>query len=89
VEWALIRRFDPSKALRLYRPVCVGAATWAAGAATYRSIDHAVSASTTRNPAFAAAGFIAGSGFLVGFLIQVTSGAVLAKEHDAGENETG
>jgi hypothetical protein len=31
--------FDPAKAPRIYRPVCVGAATCAAGAATYRALD--------------------------------------------------
>ncbi|MEP6903503.1 MAG: carboxypeptidase regulatory-like domain-containing protein, partial [Actinomycetota bacterium] len=31
--------FDPSRAMRLYRPVCVGASTCNSGAATYRAID--------------------------------------------------
>lgn len=39
--------FKPGEAQRLYRPVCVGAATCASGAATYRAIDPAVSASPT------------------------------------------
>lgn len=39
--------FDPAKAPRIYRPVCVGAATCASGAATYRAIDPAVSGPAT------------------------------------------
>ena len=31
--------YDPTKAARLYRPVCVGALTCSLGAATYRAID--------------------------------------------------
>ncbi|HYI93695.1 MAG TPA: TonB-dependent receptor, partial [Bryobacteraceae bacterium] len=34
--------FKPADAQRIYRPVCVGAATCSAGAATYRAIDPAV-----------------------------------------------
>ena len=33
--------FNPAKASRLYRPVCVGAATCASGTAPYRAIDPA------------------------------------------------
>jgi Carboxypeptidase regulatory-like domain/TonB-dependent Receptor Plug Domain len=36
--------FDPAKAQRIYRPVCVGASTCASGAATYRAVDPALSA---------------------------------------------
>ena len=39
--------FDPNKAPRIYRPVCVGAATCASGATTYRAIDPAVSGTPT------------------------------------------
>jgi hypothetical protein len=39
--------FDPSKAPRVFRPVCVGAATCASGAATYRALDPITSAAPT------------------------------------------
>ena len=39
--------YDPSKAPRIYRPVCVGAATCASGAATYRALDPALGATPT------------------------------------------
>jgi outer membrane receptor protein involved in Fe transport len=39
--------FDTAKAPRIYRPVCVGAATCAAGAATYRALDPAATETPT------------------------------------------
>jgi hypothetical protein len=39
--------FSVSSASRLYRPICVGASTCSSGAATYRAIDPAVSATPT------------------------------------------
>src|SRR5262249_47266769 len=39
--------FDPAKAMRIYRPVCVGAATCASGATTYRALDPAITATPT------------------------------------------
>ena len=39
--------FDPAKAPRIYRPVCVGVATCASGAATYRALDPALSGAPT------------------------------------------
>ena len=53
--------FDPSKAMRIYRPVCVGASTCNSGAATYRAIDPL----TTGTPTLANTQ----PGFLVGKLI--------------------
>jgi hypothetical protein len=39
--------FDPTKAMRIYHPVCVGAATCSSGQATYRAIDPALTAPAT------------------------------------------
>jgi len=39
--------FDPAKAQRIYRPICVGASTCASGAATYRAVDPAFSGTAT------------------------------------------
>jgi hypothetical protein len=39
--------FDPAKAPRLYRPICVGASTCQSGQATYRAIDPATTGSPT------------------------------------------
>lgn len=39
--------YDPAKAPRIYRPVCVGAATCASGAATYRALDPALGSAPT------------------------------------------
>jgi hypothetical protein len=50
--------FDTAKAPRIYRPVCVGAATCAAGAATYRALDPAATETRrwrTRSPASSSA----------------------------------
>ncbi|HYE74845.1 MAG TPA: carboxypeptidase regulatory-like domain-containing protein [Blastocatellia bacterium] len=39
--------YDPSKAPRIYRPVCVGASTCSAGQTAYRAIDPAVTGAAT------------------------------------------
>ena len=39
--------YDQAKTPRIYRPVCVGASTCASGAATYRALDPALSATPT------------------------------------------
>jgi len=39
--------YDPTKATRLYRPICVGASTCSLGAATYRAIDPATTGAAT------------------------------------------
>jgi Carboxypeptidase regulatory-like domain/TonB-dependent Receptor Plug Domain len=57
--------FDPSKAPRVYRPVCVGAATCASGAVTYRALDPAsVGAPTLDNtlPSFYVGKLVPNSG---------------------------
>jgi hypothetical protein len=57
--------FDPAKAPRIYRPVCVGAATCASGATTYRAIDPSVSGApslTNTLPSFYVGKLVPGSG---------------------------
>ncbi len=39
--------YDPSKAPRIYRPVCVGASTCGSGAATYRAVDPSLGVTPT------------------------------------------
>ena len=39
--------YDPAKAPRIYRPVCVGAATCASGGATYRAVDPTLGTAAT------------------------------------------
>jgi hypothetical protein len=39
--------FDPTQAMRIYRPVCVGASTCSSGGATYRAIDPATTGAAT------------------------------------------
>jgi hypothetical protein len=56
--------YDPAKAPRIYRPVCVGASTCSAGQAAYRALDPA----TTGAPTLANTQ----SGFLVGKLVPNT-----------------
>jgi outer membrane receptor protein involved in Fe transport len=46
-SWFDPTKFDPAKAQRIYRPICVGAATCASGAAAYRAIDPALTAAAT------------------------------------------
>jgi Carboxypeptidase regulatory-like domain/TonB-dependent Receptor Plug Domain len=41
------RLFDPSRAMRIYRPVCVGASPCASTSATYRAIDPATTGTPT------------------------------------------
>jgi Carboxypeptidase regulatory-like domain/TonB-dependent Receptor Plug Domain len=69
--------FDPTKALRLYRPVCVGAATCAAGAATYRAIDPAVSGAptlTNTQPGFYVGKLVPNSGNFTNGLLLASQG---------------
>jgi hypothetical protein len=57
--------YDPSKAPRIYRPVCVGASTCGSGAATYRAYDPALGvAPTLANtlPSFYVGKLVPGSG---------------------------
>jgi len=57
--------YDPAKAMRIYRPVCVGASTCSSGSATYRAIDPAISSvPTTGNtlPAFYVGKLVPNSG---------------------------
>ncbi len=69
--------FDPAKAQRIYRPTCVGTATCAAGAATYRAIDPAVTgAPTLANtlPGFFAGKLVPNSGDINDGLILASKG---------------
>src|SRR5262245_57445426 len=69
--------FDPGKAPRIYRPVCVGAATCASGQAAYRAIDPATTgAPTLANtlPAFLVGKLVPNTGSLTNGLGQVTDG---------------
>jgi outer membrane receptor protein involved in Fe transport len=69
--------FDPSKAERLYRPVCVGAATCATGAASYRAIDPAVSATPTLDntqPGFYVGKLVPNSGNFTDGLLLASAG---------------
>ena len=57
--------FDASKGQRLYRPVCVGAATCTSGAASYRAVDPAVAGAPTMantRPAFFVGKLVPGAG---------------------------
>jgi Carboxypeptidase regulatory-like domain/TonB-dependent Receptor Plug Domain len=57
--------YDPTKAPRIYRPVCVGAATCASGAATYRALDPALGATPTLSntlPSFYVGKLVSNSG---------------------------
>jgi len=69
--------FDPSKAPRIYRPVCVGAATCASGAATYRALDPAISGTPTlanTQPGFLVGKLVPNSGSLTNGLGLTTDG---------------
>jgi hypothetical protein len=57
--------FSASQAMRLYRPVCVGAATCSSGAATYRAIDPATTGAATlanTQPGYYVGKLVTGSG---------------------------
>jgi hypothetical protein len=69
--------FDPSKAPRIYRPVCVGAATCASGQAAYRAIDPATTGAPTlanTQPGFLVGKLVPNTGSLTNGLGQVTDG---------------
>ena len=69
--------FDPSKAPRIYRPVCVGAATCASGAATYRALDPATAGAPTLDntlPSFYVGKLVPNSGNFTDGLALTTSG---------------
>jgi hypothetical protein len=69
--------FDPSQAPRLYRPVCVGAATCASSAATYRAYDPSTTGPLTlanTMPAFYVGKLVPGSGNLYDGMSLTTSG---------------
>ncbi len=69
--------FDASKAPRLYRPVCVGASTCAAGAATYRAIDPSTTGApslTNTQPGYYVGKLVANSGSLTDGLALVSDG---------------
>ena len=70
-------KFDPAKAMRIYRPVCVGASTCASGAGTYRALDPATTgAATVANtlPAFYVGKLVAGSGSISNGLLLASQG---------------
>ncbi len=69
--------FDASKAPRIYRPVCVGAATCASGAATYRALDPATTGTPTlanTQPGFLVGKLVPNSGSLTNGLGEVSNG---------------
>jgi outer membrane receptor protein involved in Fe transport len=69
--------YDPAKAARLYRPVCVGASTCSLGAATYRAIDPTVSATPTlanTMPGYYAGKLVSGAGSLTDGMVLVSGG---------------
>src|SRR6185436_20666560 len=69
--------FDASKAPRIYRPVCVGAATCASGAATYRALDPNTTATPSlanTQPGYYVGKLVTGSGSLTDGLAFTTDG---------------
>jgi hypothetical protein len=69
--------FDPSKASRIFRPVCVGAATCASGQAAYRAFDPAVAGPPSlanTQPGYLVGKLVPGSGDLTNGLGQTTAG---------------
>jgi hypothetical protein len=69
--------FDPSKAPRLYRPVCVGASTCASSAASYRAYDPATTGPLTlanTQPAFYVGKLVPNSGNLYDGMSLTTNG---------------
>ncbi len=72
-----VNQYDRSKAPRIYRPVCVGAANCASGAATYRAVDPSLGvAATLANtlPSFYVGKLVPGSGNLTNGLILASNG---------------
>lgn len=69
--------YDPATAPRIYRPVCVGAATCASGGATYRALDPAISATPTLEntlSSFFVGKLVAGAGNLTDGIALVSKG---------------
>ena len=69
--------FDPTKAERLYRPVCVGASTCSLGAATYRALDPATAgAATLANtmPGYYVGKLVPGAGSISDGMVLVSNG---------------
>ena len=69
--------FDPAKATRIYRPVCVGAATCSAGQTAYRALDPATSGSPTlanTQPGFLVGKLVPNAGDFTNGLGQTTNG---------------
>ena len=69
--------FDPSKAPRIYRPVCVGASTCSAGQATYRALDPATTGAPSlanTQPGFLVGKLVPNSGDFTNGLGQTTNG---------------
>ncbi|HKQ75470.1 MAG TPA: TonB-dependent receptor, partial [Blastocatellia bacterium] len=68
---------DPAKAPRIYRPVCVGAATCAAGQTAYRALDPATTGAPTlanTQPGFLVGKLVPNSGDATNGLGQTTTG---------------
>jgi hypothetical protein len=69
--------YDPTKATRLYRPICVGASTCSLGAATYRAIDPATTgAATLQNtqPGYYVGKLVSGVGSITDGMVLVSNG---------------
>jgi hypothetical protein len=69
--------YDPTKAERLYRPVCVGASTCSLGAATYRAIDPATTGTPTlqnTQPGYYVGKLVSGAGSMSDGMVLVSNG---------------
>jgi len=69
--------YDPAKAERLYRPVCVGASTCSLGAVAYRAIDPAVSGTATlanTQPGYYVGKLVPGAGSISDGMVLVSQG---------------
>ena len=69
--------FDPAKAPRIYRPVCVGAATCSSGQTVYRALDPATTGAPTlanTQPGFLVGKLVPNTGSLTNGLGQVADG---------------
>ena len=69
--------YDPTKAARLYRPVCVGASTCSSGAATYRAVDPAITGPATlqnTQPGYYVGKLVSGAGSVSDGMVLVSNG---------------
>ena len=69
--------YDPTKAARLYRPVCVGASTCSSGASTYRAIDPATTGTPTlqnTQPGYYVGKLVSGAGSMSDGMVLVSNG---------------